>query len=90
MITPQNFSSYFPNKITVSEIPSSTKTTDTINEGKNQNRQTHNKSITQDYFNGAAVIDKTGKETPITEKMIQDALDKLDNFNPYNALQIQK
>ena len=28
----------------------------------------------KDYMHGAAVIDKNGKETPITEEMIQKAL----------------
>lgn len=30
-------------------------------------------------FHGAAVIDEDGKEIPITEEMVQDACQKLDN-----------
>ena len=32
------------------------------------------KNNNKDYMHGAAVIDKNGKETPITEDMIQQAL----------------
>jgi len=89
MIAPRKFSSDFPNTITVSEMASSTKAIGTVTEDENQKKQTDNKSIARDCFNGAAVIDKNGKETPITEKMIQDALDKLDHVNPYQACQNQ-
>lgn len=30
-----------------------------------------------DYLHGAAIIDEKGKETPITEEMIQKALQKI-------------
>ncbi|MGB0669837.1 MAG: PA1571 family protein [Porticoccaceae bacterium] len=30
-------------------------------------------------FNGAAVINEQGEEIPITEEMVQDACDQLDN-----------
>ena len=33
-----------------------------------------NNNNDKDYMHGAAVIDKDGKETPITEEMIQKAL----------------
>lgn len=48
----------------------------------NQNEQhPQHSNVTSDdndkYMNGAAVIDETGKETPITEEMIQAALNDI-------------
>lgn len=34
------------------------------------------------HFNGAAIIDKNNREIPITEKMIRDTLERLDNAKP--------
>jgi hypothetical protein len=36
--------------------------------------ENENNNNNQDYMHGAAVVDKNGKETPITEEMIQKAL----------------
>ncbi|PCJ22211.1 MAG: hypothetical protein COB04_00180 [Gammaproteobacteria bacterium] len=45
-----------------------------------------NSNAVNDSFNGATVIDQEGKETPITEIMIQDALDQLESYTPYQSI----
>lgn len=37
------------------------------------------------YFNGAAIIDKNGCEIPITENMIREVLENLENFKPKSS-----
>jgi hypothetical protein len=37
-------------------------------------RTTETQKNNKDYMHGAAIVDKNGKETPITEDMIQKAL----------------
>lgn len=34
------------------------------------------------HLNGAAIIDKNNREIPITETMIRDTLERLDNAKP--------
>ena len=34
------------------------------------------------YFNGAAIIDKNNREIPITENMIREVLERLENVKP--------
>ena len=34
------------------------------------------------YLNGAAIIDKNGCEIPITENMIREVLERLENVKP--------
>jgi len=43
----------------------------------------HNHSAQQPTFNGAALIDAQGREIPITEQMIQQACQHLENAWSY-------
>lgn len=40
-------------------------------------------SVQQHTFNGAALIDAQGREIPITEQMIQQACERLENAWSY-------
>ena len=38
---------------------------------------TQSANTNQDHLHGAAIVDSKGKETPITEEMIQKALERI-------------
>ncbi|GAA6133724.1 hypothetical protein NBRC116188_05130 [Oceaniserpentilla sp. 4NH20-0058] len=42
-----------------------------------KNSTTQTAQAEQDYLHGAALVDSKGKETPITEEMIQKALEEI-------------
>lgn len=45
----------------------------------NENQQEADKKQPKPNFNGAAIIDENGKETLITEEMIKDACDSIED-----------
>ena len=50
-----------------------------------------NRAVTCDEFNGAAIIDQQGNEVPITEAMVQHALEVMaESWAPWHAGQVIK